>query len=215
MDLSKITASIPKEIYKWSEENAGTHLSFIALLSYRYGEIVERTFAVRRYAKKGVLITEVRRRATGDTKAIVKNLLFSRMGGYIPVFECEDKYHRSYGWNLPVFYKEDFDVWHEASMPLNFYTLYLNADILADIDEFKYCGYSCGDVIDYLNKYRQNPMVEYFGKLDLPLSSVLISKADQVILYLASIIGYVRPASMNGNPTQSITPRTTNTSRGL
>lgn len=95
------------------------------------------------------------------------------------MFECEDKYHRSYGWNLPVFYKEDFDVWHEASLPLNFYTLYLNADILADIDEFKYCGYSCGDVVDYLNKYRQNPMVEYFGKLDLPLSSVLISKADK------------------------------------
>ena len=179
MNLSKITASIPKEIYKWSEENAGMHLSFIALLSYRFGEIVERTFAVRRYAKKGVLITEVRRRATGNAKAIVKNLLFSRMGGYIPVFECEDKYHRSYGWNLPVFYKEDFDVWYEASMPLNFYTLYLNVEMLTEIDEFKYCGYSCGDVIDYLNKYRQNPMIEYFGKLDLPLSSALISKADK------------------------------------
>ena len=178
MDLSKITASIPKEISEWGEKNATNRgYAFVGMLSYRYGEIVERTFAIRRYAKKGVLITEVRRRATGDTKAIVKNLLFSQMGGYIPVFEREDKYHRSYGWNLKAFNKTDFDVWYEASLPLNFYTLYLNVEMLTEIDEFKHCGYSCGDVIDYLNKYRQNPMVEYFGKLDLPLSSALIFKA--------------------------------------
>lgn len=179
MDLSKITASIPKEIYKWSEENAGMHLSFIALLSYRYGEIVERTFAVRRYANKGALITEVRRRATGNTQSIVKNLLFSKMAGYIPVFECEDRYSRSYGWNLKAFDKEDFDVWYEASLPLNFYTLYLNAEMLTEIDEFKYCGFSGGDVIKYLNEYRQNPLVEFFGKLDIPLSPLLISRANK------------------------------------
>ena len=180
MDLSKITTSIPKEISEWGEKNATNRgYAFVGILSYRYGEIVERTFAIRRYAKKGVLITEVRRRATGNSRPIVKNLLFSQMGGYIPVFECEDKYHRSYGWNLPVFYKEDFGVWYEAPLPLNFYTLYLNAEMLTEIDEFKFCGYSCGDVIDYLNKYRQNPMVEYFGKLDLPLSSALIFKADK------------------------------------
>lgn len=80
MDLSKITASIPREISEWGEKNATNRgFAFVGILSYRYGEIVERTFAVRRYAKKGVLITEVRRRATGDTKAIVKNLLFSQM----------------------------------------------------------------------------------------------------------------------------------------
>lgn len=180
MDLSKITASIPREISEWGEKNAtNTGFAFVGMLSHRYGEIIERTFAVRRYAKKGVLITEVRRRATGNTQTIVKNLLFSQMGGYIPVFECEDRYSRSQGWNLKVFDKEDYDKWYEASLPLNFYTLYLNVDILADIDEFKYCGFKCGDVIKYLNEYRQNPLVEFFGKLDIPLSPLLISQANK------------------------------------
>lgn len=180
MDLTKITASIPKEVSEWGEKNATNRgTAFVGMLSLRYGEIVERTFAVRRYTKKGVLITEVRRRATGHAQTMVKNLLFAQIGGYIPVFECEDRYSRCQGWNLKAFDKEDYDVWYEASLPLNFYTLYLNAEMLTETDEFKYCGYSCGDVIDYLNKYRQNPMVEYFGKLDLPLSSALISKADK------------------------------------
>ncbi len=169
MDLSKITASIPREISEWGEKNATNRgFAFVGVLSYRYGEIVERTFAIRRYAKKGVLITEVRRRATGDAQPIVKNLLFSQMGGYIPVFECEDRYSRSQGWNLKAFDKEDFDVWYEANLPLNFYTLYLNAETLTEIDEFKYCGYKCGDVIKYLNEYRQNPLVEFLANWIYP-----------------------------------------------
>lgn len=179
MDLSKITNTIPKEVYKWSNENAGAHFSFVSVLSYKYGEIIERSFAIRKYAKKGTLITEVRRRATGNSTAIVKNLLFSRFGGYIPVFEKGDRRSNNQGWNLLVFSEDDFDQWYEANLPCNFYCLCLNKELLTETEEFKYCGYSCGDVIDYLNKYRQNPMVEYFGKLDLPLSASLIAKADK------------------------------------
>ena len=179
MDLSKVTTTIPEEVYKWSEKNAGAYFSFVSVLSYRYGEIIERSFAIRKYAKKGILITEVRRRATGNNTTIVKNLLFSRFGGYIPVFEKENRRSYCQGWNLPVFSEDDFDEWYEANMPCKFYCICLNKNLLTEIEEFKYCGYSCGDVIDYLNKYRQNPMVEYFGKFDLPLSSSLISKADK------------------------------------
>ena len=179
MDLSKITTTIPKEIYKWSEEKAGAFFSFVSLLSYRYGEIVERSFAIRKYAKKGIMITEVRRRATGNNTTIVKNLLYNSFSGYVPVFEKQDKRSNRQGWNVPVFFEDDFDKWYNADLPCNFYCICLNKEILTEIDEFKYCGYSCGDVIDYLNKYRKNPMVEYFGKFDLPLSSALISKADK------------------------------------
>ena len=179
MDLSKITTKIPKEVYEWGEQNAGTYFSFVSVLSYRYGEVVERAFGIRKYAKMGVLITEVRRRATGENQTIVKNLLYTRMGGYIPVFERADKFHWSYGWSYPVFYKEDFDKWYEASLPLNFYCLCLNKELLSEIDEFKYCGFSSGDVIEWLNEYRKNPMIEYFGKFNLPFSSSLISKAEK------------------------------------
>lgn len=179
MDLSKITAKIPKEVYEWGEKNAGTHFSFISVLSYRYGEVVERAFGIRKYAKKGVLITEVRRRATGNNQTIVKNLLYTRMGGYIPVFEKADRFSHSQGWSLPMFEKEDFDVWYEASLPVNFYCFCLNKELLTDIDEFKYCGFSSGDVIEWLNEYRKNPLIEYLGKFDLPFSSQLITKAKK------------------------------------
>lgn len=179
MDLSKITTTIPKEVYKWSEEKAGARFSFVSLLSYRYGEIIERSFAIRKYHKKGIMITEVRRRATGNNTTIVKNLLYNRFSGYVPVFERQNKRSSYQGWNVPVFFEDDFDKWYNADLPCNFYCICLNKELLTEIDEFKYCGYSCGDVIDYLNKYRKNPMVEYFGKFDLPLSSSLISKADK------------------------------------
>lgn len=179
MDLSKIKSDIPRAVYEWGKQNAGAHFSFVCVLSYRYGEVVERAFGIRRYAKKGVLITEVRRRATGENQTIIKNLLYSRFCGYVPVFEKEDRYAYRQGWNLPVFPKEDFDIWYEPNLPCDFYTVCLNKEMLKEIDEFKYCGYSSGDVIEYLNEYRKRPCIEFFGKLDLPLSPLLISKAEK------------------------------------
>ena len=178
MDLSKIRSDIPRAVKEWCEGNANNaHFSFVSVLSYRYGEIVERTFGARRYAKKGVQITEVRRRATGNHKTIVKNLLYSRMCGYIPVFENKDRYSACSGWRCLVFPKEDFDVWYESDC--DFFTSCLNADMLKEIDEFKYCGYSNGDVIKYLNEYRKCPLIEFFGKLNFPLSPLLISRANK------------------------------------
>ena len=178
MNLEKIPSSIPKEVREWSEKHASNCFSFVSVLSYRYGEVVERSFATRRYAKGGVKITEVRRRATGKHVAIVKNLLYAGMAGYIPVFEREDRYSGN-SWHCLVFSKEDFDKWYECSAPCNFWCVCLNSELLGKIEEFKYCGYSQGDVIEYLNKYRENPMVEAFGKLYLPLSSILMKKADK------------------------------------
>lgn len=180
MDLIEIRADIPNIVREWGENNAtNTGFSFVSILIYRYGEIVERAFALRRYAKKGLRITEVRRRATGKNYTVVKNLLYSHFCGYIPVFESEDRYVTNNGWKLKVFGKEDFDIWFESDLPCNFYTLCLNKEILKGIDEFKYCGYSGGDVIEYLNKYRENPLIEFFGKFDLPLSPLLISQAKK------------------------------------
>ena len=179
MDLTKIPSTIPKEVREWSEKHANKwSFSFVSILSYRYGEIVERSFGTRRYAKDGVKITEVRRRATGEHDTIVKNLLYGGMAGYVPVFDREDRYSHN-GWRCLIFSKEDFDQWYGASALCNFWSVCLNPELLGKIEEFKYCGYSQGDVIEYLNEYRKNPMVEVFGKLRLPLSSTLMKKADK------------------------------------
>ena len=178
MDLAKISPTIPKEVIEWSDKHATTYnFMFVSILSYRYGEIVERTFGTRRYAMCGVKITEVRRRATGKHGTIIKNLLYGGYSGYIPVFESEDRYSHN-SWHLRVFSKEDFDIWYDASAPCNFSYICLNYELLGKTEEFKYCGYSQGDVIEYLNKYRENPMVEVFGKMRLPLSSMLIKRAE-------------------------------------
>ena len=179
MDLAKIPLAIPKEVQAWAEKHATSYnFMFVSLLSYRYGEIVERTFGTRRYAKSGVKITEVRRRATGEHEAIVKNLLYGGMAGYVPVFEKEDRYSHN-GWHSLVFSKEDFDQWYEPSAPCNFWCVCLNPELVRKTEEFKYCGYSQGDVIEFLNAYRENPMVEVFGKMRLPLSSILMKKAEK------------------------------------
>ena len=180
MDLTRIKADIPRMVREWSEKHATqTGCSFVGVLSCRYGEIVERAFAVRRYAKKGILITEVRRRATGSSRTVVRNLIYNELGhGYIPVFEKKDRYSYSGGYGYKVFGKEDFDKWYLCDISCNFNTVCLNGDMLTKVDEFKYCGYSSGDVIAYLNEYRNNPSVEFLGKLDLPLSPLLMKKAQ-------------------------------------
>ena len=173
MDLKKIKNDIPQAIKEWSEQNAPTSSkAFVSVIFYRYGEIVERTFATRKLAKKGVVITEVRRRATGKHPTIVKNIYFTQMGGYTPVFEAKNCGY--------YFYKSDFEQWYETyPQYFQFESVLLNANIRPNIAEFKYCGYSGGDIINYLNEYRKNPMVEYFGKLDLPVSKSLISKLEK------------------------------------
>lgn len=180
MDLTKIKNDIPALVKEWGETNSrNTAYDFVDYLQYRYGEVIARTFAVRRYAKKGVLITEVRRRTTGKGRTILKNLLYCQIAGYIPVMQKENKYSHSGGYNILIFDKKDFDVWYVEEYPCCFYSRCINPQILLDIEEFKYCGYQNGDIIDYLRKYRENPFLEFFGKLDLPLSEKLITKAGK------------------------------------
>lgn len=178
LDLKKIPNDIPHTIYDWAELNATSNKHFVSVLSYRCGEIVERTFAIRRYKNKGVAITEVRRRATGEINVFFKNLTYG-MAGYNPVFERKDIISKSGGWGLKIFDKKWFDYWDIATMPLNFDCLCLNPEIITEVEEFKYCGYSGGDVIEYLNKYRKNPLIEFFGKCGLPISSSIITMATK------------------------------------
>ncbi len=180
MELTKIPNDIPDEVQKWGEEHASsTGYTFASIICYFEGEIIERAFGMRRYKKDGVRITEVRRRGTGETKTWIKNIIYYFMAGYTVVFKKEDRFTRSCGYPIKTFYKEDFDIWFPSTGYDNFFCTCINGDLLKSIDEFKYCGYSGGDVIDYLNKYRKSPMLEFFEKLHLPASTLLINKAKK------------------------------------
>lgn len=178
MDLTTIPNDIPIMVQRWAEDNATSNKQFVSILEYRQFEMVERAFGIRRYAKDGIKITEVRRRTTGKCPMMWKNLTFSIYGGYYPVFKAEDRISGN-GWGLKIFDKEWFDRWDIAGMPLMFGCKCLNPEFVFTIDEFKYCGYSGGDVIEYLKAYRKNPKIEFFGKLKITPYASLVNKADK------------------------------------
>lgn len=179
MDLRRISGEIPQEVKEWSESHADGKKHFASYLQYVDGEIVERVFATRLYSGKGVKITEVYRNSTGNSAPIYKNLIYSKMSGYTPIFEARDIYYHCAGYPFKQFGKEDFDVWDTPVMRMGMWRVYINAEMLKEIPEFRYCGYSCGDVIDYINRYREDHSLELFGKMEIPVSPVLIEKCKR------------------------------------
>ena len=76
--------------------------------------------------------------------------------------------------------QEWFDIWYHAQdnfLPSERHVV--NSNILAGIEEFKYCGYQSGDIVDYLKAYRKYRGVEFIGKLGLPLSKAIINKCER------------------------------------
>lgn len=180
MDLKKIKVEkFPKRVLEFCEKTASnTSSKFCAYLEHIDGEIVERSFGYRMYKKNGLRITEVLRCATGSgSSTIVRNLVYASTAGYIPVWSAEDKYGGQNGWRYKVFSKEDFDKWEKAGAHIGFSYVTINPEMIFEIPEFKYCGYSGGGVINYINAYRKDKSVEFFGKMGLSLSSVLMKKA--------------------------------------
>jgi hypothetical protein len=180
MDLKKIKVEeIPGAVRDWCEEHtSSTSFTFAAYLEYIDGEIVERIFGSRRYKRDGVKIHEVIRDCTGERNNIIaRDLLYTRMAGYRVVFEASDVYNRSCGWAIKVFDKEDFGKWYKPDGNIGCAYTYINSELIFTIPEFKYCGFSGGGVISYLNAYRKDKNVEFFGKLGLSLSPILIHKA--------------------------------------
>ena len=182
MDLRTVCGlNIPEEVDQWCKNNVDKGKYFVSYLVHIENEMVERVFAARRYKRQGLMITEVMRNATGGTCPVIKNLTYSRMAGYTPVFSSKDIYYHQGSYPIKVFAVEDFDVWEVPIMPINVGKYYINLSILSQIDEFKWCGYSsgCGDVISYLDNYRKDNSIEMFGKMGLKLSPVLRAKAQK------------------------------------
>ena len=183
MDLSKIMVNdIPEEVTVWCDTHASnTAFTYGAYYEYIRGEVVERIFATRRYKKYGVRIREISRCATGHKSAhIVRDFIYNNFGTYVPLFEAEDKYCHCSGWGYKVFDKGDFGKWSPSNGHCGFGFVSINAAIVLDIPEFKYCGYNGnGGLISYLNAYRKDHDVEFFGKMGIPLSPILIRKAKK------------------------------------
>ena len=180
MDLSKIKVKeIPEEVKQWCEAHASTTgFTYGAYFEYIKGEVVKRLFATRRYTKHGVRIREIARYGTGKSATIARDIIYSHYAGYTPVWEKKHVYRSLQGWKYRVFDEADFGKWYKPDRCIGVEYVEINPTMVFDIPEFKYCGYSGGGLIQYLNAYRKDRNVEFFGKMKLPLSRSLIKKAQ-------------------------------------
>lgn len=152
----------PKEIeeYAFSPERAAGSNNYIGWLEVVDGEVMFRLFAFRKYKKKETDLTEVLRRMPGEKKWLLKDAYFTYYAGW----------HIDYG---------NDDHWYiETDEWFRWWFQVLNIEVLKNT-KYKYCGYSeRGDLVTYLERYEQEPLIEFFGKIDIYPEKSLVKKAQ-------------------------------------
>lgn len=180
---------IPREVEQYTEKNAGSLANYVGFLQVLPGEDIGlRTFAYKRPKDKAVLITEVERATVNTNGTVRKNIYFTPIGGYHPVFKPQTHSTGNwYGYTSYYFSADDFGKWYQEPKRMGLHTAIINLDLIFTTEKYKYCGYSGGDVLDYLRKYSKDSRVEYFGKIGIqPADSLLklASKDKQFMRYL-------------------------------
>lgn len=147
----------PKEVVEYARLNAEGRTKFCSYLEVIDNEIFERVFGFRQKKNKNLEIVEVIRRNSGDCKTFYKSLGFGQFGYYA------------------YFVNEEFDVTYKD---LNLSTIILNLDILKNT-QYRYLKFEKYDsIIKIIRLYKQFPAVEFFLKLDLPLSKRMLKLAS-------------------------------------
>lgn len=171
----------PKAVIDYIWKHSDTYNKYVSWLCTIDWELVQRTWAYRTVG--GVQkIVEVERKTPGEELAVRRNIYFTQMGGYHPVYEPKTVQSKSgyYGYGFTYFdATTDWNIWHtEKAMGLT--TKVLNCEFVFELDKYKYCGYSGAEpIISYLRNYEKNPKVEYFGKMGIRYSKKIEQKIDK------------------------------------
>ena len=171
---------IPAAVMEYIEGEATAINQYVAWLEVIGADVIQRMFACRRY--KGELQwTEVERQSVLSEGTVRRNIYETEMSGYRPVFEKTEVNGTYYGYPTTRFLKSWYNQWDYMEKPMGICYRLLNRDVLKSSDEFMYSGYegSCGDCISYLKMYKENPKVEYFGRLGLVPKKSLLKKAEK------------------------------------
>jgi hypothetical protein len=202
MDLEKLTEAmhIPVAVYDYIYTNA-THggMCFCRYLQLYEGELIFRAFGYRKLKRKGVQIMEVERAVVGNEYAKRKNLYKTQMGGYHAVFEESQKSSSNwYGYTYYYFSPDDFEKWYTEKYA-GFYAPVINLEFIYTLDEYKYCGYSGNQELkQYLDYYKKDHAVEYFGKAGLRYTVMLGKKAKKDRAFAKFIIENARKVNIYG-----------------
>ena len=170
----------PAAIYQHIEAHAGSYHQYVSYLQFFGDDPVVRTFAFKRF-KKETCWTEVERRTLRDS--VRRNLYFTQMGGYHPVYGVRNIKSNSwqyYGYHYYYFEESDWNRWG-YERPIHVNSQIINLNKLFQEDKYQYCGYSteCGDLLDYLEAYNKEPLVEHFGKMGLQPKSSLVKQCKK------------------------------------
>lgn len=168
------------EVIDYIYHNLSNQTKYVSLLYMIGDEPVVRTWGFRENSKGKVMYTEVERKALHLEYAIRKNCYLTAMSGYKVMYEPKTVASGNwYGYTYYCFDGNDFDKWfHEKQMGIC--THLLGIDKLFECEKWEYCAWSSEyDLFHYLLKYEKEPMVEYFGKAKIPISSTLINKAKK------------------------------------
>lgn len=162
---------IPAEVKK-AAKKIGTTYSSTRWLTWleegEYGGILARTFAYKSNKSAGTHILEVMREWIGGALMLQRHMYYGAMAGWQCWFPAENEIV-DMSWNdIPV--SNIPGIWLEI----------VNVDKIFDVEDFKYCGWQKGlPCLEYLRAYKENPGVEFFGRIGVMPRKSLVSKASK------------------------------------
>ena len=171
--------TIPVGVYDYVSAHKFNQTQYVGWWS-NCGNVL-RIFAYKWKKMEKLVIREVIRSTPDmDSGLVYRDMYLTGMCGWRVMYER--KAAKSQNWYGYVYYdvsEEDFGHW-EWYPKIGITYPVINPETLKDGD-FEYCGWepSCGDLVEYLRMWKENPTVEYFGKMGLKPTKSLLTKAKK------------------------------------
>ena len=175
MNLKEIMEYTPKEVRDFAWKEAQMTTRYVGWLDFCEGELFIRVYAFRETKSYGFQLREVIRENIEDL--VSRDMYFTGCGGWKVVYKPERKRSANwYGYTYYAYSEDDFGVWEYNKVGVQ-YTI-INLDRLYE-GKYKYCGYQHGNLFEYLRAYEKNPQVEFFGKIGIRPSKLLVNKCKK------------------------------------
>lgn len=169
---------IPVEVYDYVGLHKSNQTQYVGW--YQICGNVLRIFAYKWRRMQDLEIHEVIRKSPDVEGLVYRDMYLTGMSGWKVVYKPERKKSQNwYGYTYYDYNEEDFGKWGYYPK-IGIYYHVINPEALKYTD-YEYCGWDpkCGDMIDYMRAWKENPAVEYFGKMGLKPSKSLLKKAKK------------------------------------
>lgn len=185
---------IPLEVHQYAFNHKQSYDRFCCYIDTYDDKPVLRYFAYKSTQKKGLEITEVGRRSPYiKERQVARNIRYTQIAGYKAVYSIpmDDS-----TWNC---YRPcDFNVWF-TDTAYGYYAENVNTEKIFEFKDFRYCGYSgIEPLAPYLELYIENPAVEFFGKLGIRFSKVLLNRCKKDKQFRSFLIRNAADANVYG-----------------